>query len=224
MSSSRHVGTQSTGKTDTVARQTAANLAEAYQLQDELESQPRLTDKRQTELATRAYERMGDVYSREFPEIATPDARQAGHAHMDALFKQDVIENDPANNTVRDVLTDDRWRQAEPWNVQDTLVELCDLVAMDERFAETMTEFFRLHGQKQDGWKQQAYRAHTIKTTRITGSEAWGQKLAPYFVIAVMHHDSRTWSTGREIIQAHYEQLLDLNDCTASASVELSTS
>lgn len=215
MSSSQQGGTQSTTKTNPIARQTAANLARAYQLQDELESETRLADKRETEMATQAYERMGEVYSREFPKIATADARQAGHAHVDALFKQDVIENDPANNTVKDVLNDDRWRQADRWNVKNSLVELCDLVAMDKQFAEAMTEFFRLHGQNQDGWKRQAYRAHTIKTTRITGSETVGQKLAPYFVIAVMHHDSRTWSTGREIIRAHYERLLDLNGCTA---------
>jgi hypothetical protein len=214
MSLSRQTGGQSTGETKSAARRTADNLARAYQLQDELESKKRLSEKRKTETATRAYERMGDVYCREFPEIPTEDARQAGHAHMDGLFKQDIIENDPTNSTVKDVLTDDRWRQATPWNVKDSLTELCELVAMDDQFAGAMTEFFRLHGQKQDGWKQQAYRAHKIKTTQITGSETWGKKLAPYFVIAVMHHDTRAWSTGREIIQAHYELLFDLTGGT----------
>ena len=212
MSSSSQVSQPAESGETSLAADTAALFASVYRSQDELESEPGMADKRSTYAATRAYDRMGTVYTREFPEVPEDVSRRAGRAHVDALFKQDIVENDPAHETAADVLADERWREADaPWSVEGSLREVCECVGIDEEFAEALTEFYRLHGQQQDGWKEAAYRAHKIKATRITGSEAVGERLAPYFVISVMHHNARTWADGQAVIREHYERLFELN-------------
>ena len=216
MSSSTQVGHHSEPGEGSLAADTAAHFAAVYRIQDELEPKNGMAEKRSTDAAASAYDRMGTVYSREFPDVPEADARQAGRAHVDALFKQDIIENDPGHETAADVLADKRWRGVDtPWSVVGSLREVCDRVGMDEGFAEALTEFYRLHGQQQDGWKEAAYRAHRTKITRITGSETAGEQLAPYFVISVMHHNAGTWADGEAVIREHYERLFELNGATA---------
>lgn len=195
-----------------LAHDTTARLVRAYRLQDQLEDVETLAAKRQTDTATEAYEQMATVYTREFPRVSTAAARQAGKSHMTALFKQDVIENDPTSSTT-DVLGDRRWDgSGEQWTVKDSFVELCEQLEMTDQFADGMTEFFRLHGQNQSGWRAAAHRSHRIKTTRITGSESWGEKLASYFVTAVEHHDNRDWQEGHTVIQSWYRSIFQLTD------------
>jgi len=214
MSSTPHVKTQFDSR-ESLAAETAALFADVYQIQDELEPRNTMAEKRETAAARRAYDRMGTIYGREFPGVSAADARQAGRAHVDALFKQDIVENDPANETERDVLDDDRWRDAERgWTVQGSLAKVCEHVDMDEQFAVALPEFYRLHGQQRDGWKREAYEAHKIKATRITECEQLGMELAPYFVISVMHHDARTWAAGQAVIEEHYGRLFELNGAT----------
>jgi len=212
MSSSSQVGHPPESDAGSLAADTAALFAAVYQIQDELEPKNGMAEKRSTESAARAYDRMGTIYTREFPDVPADDARQAGRAHVDALFKQDIIENDPRHETAADVLADERWRGDDtPWCVEGSLREVCECVGMDEVFAEALTEFYRLHGQQRDGWKEAAYRAHRTKATRITGSETTGEQLAPYFVISVLHHNARTWAEGQAVIREHYERLFELN-------------
>lgn len=189
---------------------TTEKLVSAYRLQDSIEDITDFEGKQETDAAETAYECMGTVYQREFPDTADEAAYQAGKHHMDALFRQDIIENE--DKTVEDALYDDRWEE-----VLSSLHSLCDCVGLEKEYGRDMTEFFRLHGQRRPGWEDRALAAQQTKVAHITGDPVWGDLLAPFFVKGVAYHDRHTdeaWEQAHELITQYYNNLFSLNDIT----------
>ncbi|WP_225317737.1 MULTISPECIES: hypothetical protein [Haloferax] len=183
--------------------------------------------------ATNATAYMSEAFEIDFPNLAATRAHRAGELFMRALFLQDEIENrasfydclehqvpdgtfvDVAQTVPEMSINDDpRWR-----DVRALLEAVCDEVDVSREYAVLHARFWRLHGQRRDGWRGIARRAHRIKLARMVPSASATDidKLAEYFVAGVDDHDDwrresleRDISSTVDVVARYYQRVFDL--------------
>ncbi|WP_416839840.1 hypothetical protein [Haloferax sp. DFSO52] len=174
--------------------------------------------------ATKASGYMSQSFKIDFPTVPLDNAERAGSLFMQALFLQDEIENraefydclsgpgpvpeDTFVNVAEAVpgmsINDDpRWEL-----VRELLEEVCEETQIDDEYAVLHARFWRYHGQRRDGWRSIARRAHRIKLARMVPNANASDidKLSEYFVAGVDNHD--TWS--REDAEQDIESTIDI--------------
>lgn len=185
--------------------------------------------------ATNATEHMARAFTIDFPNASPEKAGNAGELFMRALFLQDEIENREAfyqclSDDVPDgifvdvaevdpgisINDDPRWQA-----VRALLEDVCHGVGIDSEYAVLHARFWRLHGQRRDGWRSVARRAHRIKLARMvpSASEDDIDDLAAYFVAGVDDHDdwsretpAQDISSSADIVARYYQRVFDLRD------------
>ncbi|KAB1188325.1 MULTISPECIES: hypothetical protein [Haloferax] len=183
--------------------------------------------------ATRATEYMSNAFKIDFPDADPNRAERAGELFMRALFLQDEIENRAAfydclsrpvpegtfvdaAEAVPDLSINDdpRWR-----DVRILLESVCEEIDISTEYAVLHARFWRLHGQRRDGWRSIARRAHRIKLARMIPSATAAdiENLAEYFVAGVEQHDDwhrnspeRDISSTVDIVARYYQRVFDL--------------
>ncbi|ELZ85052.1 hypothetical protein C453_10740 [Haloferax elongans ATCC BAA-1513] len=178
---------------------------------------------------------MSRAFRFEFPDAPAARADRAGELFMRALFVQDEIENQesftqcfthevPDDVFVSDVeamvqtsIDDDaRWADCER-----LLEAACDEVGIDPEYATLHVRFWRMHGQKREGWRAAARRAHRIKLACMVPAADTDtiETLAQYFVAGAERHDE--WArrdvhqevgSALDIVATYYQAIFDLRD------------
>ena len=216
------------------AREAAETLLRGFHYQDLRETHLIACDfDAARRAATHATEQMGQSFRVDFPDVPEERAKRAGELFMDALFLQDEIENRAEfyeclsgpvpDGTFVDVaeavpglsINDDpRWE-----DVRVLLERVCTEIGIDTEYAVLHARFWRLHGQRRDGWRSVARRAHRIKLARMVpqASAAEIDKLSEYFVAGVDNHDNwcrddpqRDISSTVDIVARYYQRVFDL--------------
>ncbi|KAB1198873.1 hypothetical protein GJR99_00915 [Haloferax sp. MBLA0078] len=185
--------------------------------------------------ARRATEKMSESFQIDFPDVPAADAKQAGELFMRALFLQDEIENraafyeclsgpvpegvfvDVAEAVPGMSINDDpRWE-----DVRILLERVCTQLGIDTEYAVLHARFWRLHGQRRDGWRTIARRAHRIKLARMIPAATATDidDLSEYFLAGVDAHDNwcrndpeRDLSLTTDIVGRYYQRIFELRD------------
>ncbi|WP_396612490.1 hypothetical protein ACH9L7_04235 [Haloferax sp. S1W] len=187
------------------------------------------------EAAAGAEEHMARAFQIEFPDCPASHSCRAGKLFMRALFLQDEIENRetfldcfahdvPDDIFISDVrgapntsINDDtRWAM-----VENIMKSSCNEIDLDPEFATLHVRFWRMHGQKRDGWRSIARRAHRIKVAHMvpTADAQTVDALARYFVAGAERHDEwdredvqREVNSVLTIVGTYYQAIFDLRD------------
>ncbi|WP_411963575.1 hypothetical protein [Haloferax sp. YSMS24] len=218
------------------ARKAAETLLRGFHYQDLRETYLLACDfDAARQAATLATDHMSQSFTVDFPNAPDERARRGGELFMRALFLQDEIENraefyeclsDPVPDDIfvdvaeavpgLSINDDPRWE-----DVRILLEGVCEELGIDTEYAVLHARFWRLHGQRRDGWQSIARRAHRIKLARMVprASATDIDKLAEYFVAGVDHHDNwcrddpeRDISTTVDVVARYYEQIFDLRN------------
>lgn len=181
----------------------------------------------------RANDNMAAAFAAEFPHVEAADATAAAGRFMDALYIQDEIENweyiadHRSRQAIDDLLftaealpretsqsNDPRWDR-----VERCLLDVCADAGIDEQYAPLQTRFWKLHGQIDDYWRQDAIEAHRVKLQAMVpaADDDAVDSLAETFVEGVAMHDDWNHQSReedlqwvKELVTSYYQRVFDL--------------
>lgn len=145
------------------------------------------------------------VYLHLFDGISPLRAHRAAELYVDALVKQDEIENHVGHGEAQ-IVADPRWNE-----VKSSLLELSRMLDLPEAYADETTDFFRYHGVGDRRYVHNCLESDRILSRKILGNDYWAKILgALLFIMTDCHdkHDSSGLEAGTQFATKYFEIIL----------------
>ncbi len=145
------------------------------------------------------------VYLHLFTNISPLRARRAAELYVEALVKQDEIENRPGNS--RDQIPEDPL-----WDdVKRILLEFSRTLGLPDAYADETTDFFKYHGNRDSRYVNHCLESERIFMTEAIGNSYWSKILGSLLILLTEchdKHDSTGLETGLQFATEYYTIIL----------------
>src|SRR4029077_8913068 len=131
------------------------------------------------------------VYYHLFPELSPLRARRAADLYVEALVKQDEIENSETHIGTQ-IAEDPRWKE-----VNEVLREFSRTLELPDEYGDETTDYFRYHGVRDNRYVTHCLESDRICSDRVVGDGYWARILGSLLLILTDCHDKHD-STGLE--------------------------
>lgn len=145
------------------------------------------------------------VYYYVLPELSPLRTRRAADLYVEALVKQDEIENSETNVRNQQV-EDPRWNE-----VNEILRKFSRTLELPDAYAEQTTNFFRYHGARDSRYVNHCLESEKIFWTRVLGDDYWAKILGCLLILLTDchdQHDSVGLETGLQFATSYFEIIL----------------
>jgi len=145
------------------------------------------------------------VYLHLFTKVSPLRARRAAELYVEALVKQDEIENF-AGHSEEQVVSDPLWG-----DVRKILLEFSRTLGLPDTYADETTDFFRCHGVRDRTWVIHCLESENIFMTEAIGSSYWSKALGSLLILLTDCHDKHDTiglETGIEFATKYFEIIL----------------
>jgi len=145
------------------------------------------------------------VYLHLFTKVSPLRARRAAELYVEALVKQDEIENFPGH-LPEHVINDPTWA-----DVRKILLEFARTLGIPDSYAEETTNYYKYHGVKDNRYLTHCLESENIFMTEAIGTNYWSKILGSLLLILTECHDKHDMiglETGIEFATKYYEIVL----------------
>jgi len=145
------------------------------------------------------------VYLHLFAKVSPLRARRAAELYVEALVKQDEIENS-AGHSVEQIVSDPLWA-----DVKRILLEFSRTLGLSDAYADETTDFFRYHGVRDKTWVIHCIESENIFMTEAIGNSYWSKMLGSLLILLTDCHDKHDTTgleTGIEFATKYFEIIL----------------
>jgi len=145
------------------------------------------------------------VYLHLFTKISPLRARRAAELYVEALVKQDEIENF-AGHSAEQILHDPLWS-----DVRKILLEFSRTLGLSDSYADETTNFFKYHGVRDSRYVIHCLESENIFMTEAIGNSYWSKMLGSLLILLTDCHDKHDMTgleTGIEFATKYYEIIL----------------
>jgi len=145
------------------------------------------------------------VYLHLFTKVSPLKARRAAELYVEALVKQDEIENF-AGHSVDEIVGDHLWG-----DVRKILLEFSRTLGLQDTYADETTDFFRCHGVRDKTWVIHCIESENIFMTEAIGNSYWSKMLGSLLILLTDCHDKHDTTgleTGIEFATKYFEIIL----------------
>lgn len=140
----------------------------------------------------KSVENFFQVFLHLFPEAGPLRAHRAGELYVQALVKQDEIEDHPGHSPSQ-VVDDPRWG-----DVRSVFLQFSRTLGLPDAYAEKTTDYFRYHGVRDNRYVHYCLESDRIFTTAVIGNGYWSKILGSLLLLLTECHDKHD-STGLEV-------------------------
>jgi len=152
------------------------------------------------------------VYLHLFAKVSPLRARRAAELYVEALVKQDEIENS-AGHSVEQIVGDPLWA-----DVKRILLEFSRTLGLADTYADETTDFFRYHGVRDKTWVIHCIESENIFMTEAIGNSYWSKMLGSLLILLTDCHDKHDTTgleTGIEFATKYFEIILRAKSSTS---------
>jgi hypothetical protein len=145
------------------------------------------------------------VYLHLFTKISPLRARRAAELYVEALVKQDEIEN-VEGHSPEQIANDPSWG-----DVRKVLLEFSRTLGIPDSYADETTDFFRYHGVRDKTWVIHCIESENIFMTEAIGNSYWSKMLGSLLIFLTDCHDKHDTTglqTGIEFATKYFEIIL----------------
>ncbi len=145
------------------------------------------------------------VYLHLFAKVSPLRARRAAELYVEALVKQDEIENSEGHSAER-IVSDPLWG-----DVRKILLEFSGTLGLPDTYADETTDFFRHHGVRDKTWVIHCIESENIFMTEAIGNSYWSKMLGSLLILLTDCHDKHDTTgleTGIEFATKYFEIIL----------------
>lgn len=145
------------------------------------------------------------VYLHLFSKISPLRARRAAELYVEALVKQDEIENFDGHSAGQ-IAEDPSWA-----DVRKILLEFSRTLGIPDNYADETTDFFRYHGVRDKTWVIHCIESENIFMTEAIGNSYWSKMLGSLLIFLTDCHDKHDTTglqTGIEFATKYFEIIL----------------
>jgi len=145
------------------------------------------------------------VYLHLFAKVSPLRARRAAELYVEALVKQDEIENSEGHSAEQ-IVGDPLWG-----DVRKILLEFSRTLGLSDSYADETTDFFRYHGVRDKTWVIHCIESENIFMTEAIGNSYWSKMLGSLLILLTDCHDKHDTTgleTGIEFATKYYEIIL----------------
>lgn len=131
------------------------------------------------------------VYLHLFSKVSPLRARRAAELYVEALVKQDEIENSEGHSAEQ-IVGDPLWG-----DVRRILLEFSRTLGLPDAYADETTDFFRYHGVRDKTWVIHCIESENLFMTEAIGDSYWSKMLGSLLILLTDCHDKHD-TTGLE--------------------------
>ncbi len=145
------------------------------------------------------------VYLHLFTRVSPLRARRAAELYVEALVKQDDVENSPAHSREQ-IIADPMWGE-----VRRILLEFSRTLGLSDSYADETAEFFKYHGVGDSRYMIHCMASENIFMTEAIGNSYWSKILGSLLLLLTECHDKHdptSLETGIEFATKYYEIIL----------------
>lgn len=145
------------------------------------------------------------VYLHLFARVSPLRARRAAELYVEALVKQDEIENSEGHSA-EEIVVDPLWS-----DVRKILLEFSRTLGVPDTYADETTNFFRYHGVRDKTWIIHCLESENIFMTEAIGNSYWSKMLGSLLILLTDCHDKHDTTgleTGIEFATKYFEIIL----------------
>jgi hypothetical protein len=145
------------------------------------------------------------VYLHLFTKVSPLRARRAAELYVEALVKQDEIENFPGHSSDQ-IINDPSWG-----DVRKILVEFSRTLGIPDSYADETTSYYKYHGVRDGRYLPHCLESENIFMTEAIGNSYWSKILGSLLILLTECHDKHDMiglETGIEFATKYYEIVL----------------
>ena len=145
------------------------------------------------------------VYLHLFTKVSPLRARRAAELYVEALVKQDEIENIQGRSSEQ-IINDPTWG-----DVRKILLEFSRTLGIPDSYADETTNYYKYHGVRDSRYLSHCIESENVFMTEAIGNNYWSKILGSILILLTECHDKHDMiglETGIEFATKYYEIVL----------------